>query len=929
MKFRILLLASLLACLPLSAQNPGNVGLTNLTGWFLPDNLPLGNVTAWTTTYSTLGNFTVSDNAAPYPVATNTPPNNVSNYNTTLDFTSTNSLTNLRALENTGAFNLMQNNGGNNQGSFFCAYYQPNSNPNNHLLLYNNSPHAIQFRLLNATGRIAIGLSPTNSTNASRDWAEDFVPTIISYTGSRQTTTSMLALERGVPFNTAVASQSSGPQGIYMGVQPGNGNSPYKGYIHEYIFYDRTLTNLEVMKVNTYLAIKYGVTLDRTGGGTYGDYVATNGALIWDASANPAYHNNVIGIGRDDSEGLYQRQSHSFDDAYRIYISNLSPTNVANTGTFSDDTSYVVFGHRLGANCGSGTSNNESPANVQSRIAKEWRATKTNFSDIFNWDLKIDTCNINGYQNGPIDPNNFVLLVDNDGDFQDATTFSSLDGLTFSFSNSYLTVAGISNVHFPNNTSQYFTVGYNTVLPSISGDTAICEGDSTFLQFQVQYANGPVDFDVVYNTDTLHLTNISDGDSLWVYPTQTTSYTVSGSRNFMDCCGGTPSSSALVTVHPNPVLSIQAQPSELCVGDSTQITASGADSYQWTPNFTNGTYIHPTSTAQYHVVGTTNEGCSSEDSITIPVYNLPNVEAFADTLSLCLQDSIQAWATGADTYNWSNSINNYDYFHPNMTQTIYVLGTDTNACVSLDSLEITVYDLPQVVANASSLGICEGDQLTLYGSGAQTYAWQPASVTDNLPFTPTQSDLYTVTGTDQNNCQERDSIFVDFYPIVPFSLPADTNICPQNPITLAPNTQFSAYYWSNGAYSYSIQVNTEDSISLTVTDQNGCTYTDHILIGLRNDCFPTLYIPTAFTPDGDEHNPIFNVKGSDLYSYQMQIFNRWGELLFVTEDLNIGWDGTYLGKLCPQGMYTYVVQYSYVQEIGETKVVRGHFNLLR
>lgn len=929
MKFRILLSVGLCACLNIHAQNPGNVGLPNLTGWFKPDNLALGNVTTWTTTYSSLGNFSVNDATAPYPMATNTPPGSISNYNTTLDFTSTNSLTNLRAFENTASFNLMQNNGGNNQGSFFCAYYKPTSDPNNHLLLYNNNPHAIQFRLLNATGRIAIGLAPQNSTNASRDWTEDFVPTIISYTGSRLNSTSMEAQERGVPFSSAIASQSSGPQGIYMGVQPGNTNSPYKGYIHEYIFYDRTLTALEVMKVNTYLAIKYGVTLDRTGGGTYGDYVATNDVTIWDASVNPGYHNNVIGIGRDDAEALNQKQSHSFDDLYRIYLSTLATTNDANTGTFSSDISYVTFGHRIGSNCGSGISNSESPANVQSRIAKEWKATKTNFTDVFSWDLKIDTCSINGYTNGAIDPNNFTLLVDDDGNFQDALTYTSVDGLTFSFSNSYLTVSGISSTHFPDNSTKYLTVGYNTILPSISGDTAICEGDSSVLVFHVLYSNGPISIDLYDGTTTTTLNNISDGDSLWVTPAQTTTYTVTGTRNFMDCCGATPSSSATITLNPNPVLNIQALPSELCLGDSTQITASGADSYLWTPNFNNGSYVHPNTTTQYNVIGTTNEGCTAEDSISIPVHALPNVEAFADTLFLCLNDSIQAWATGASTYQWSNNISNYDYFYPNNSQMIYVLGTDGNGCQWGDSLSISVYDLPVVVANASTLGVCEGESLTVFGAGAQSYIWDPAAVFDNVSFIPTQADTYVVIGTDQNNCKEMDSIFVDFYPIVPFTLPADTSICPQNPISIGANAIFQIYNWSTGAYSPIIQVNTADSIWLEVTDINGCTYTDYMLIELRNDCFPTLYIPTAFTPDGDEHNSIFNIQGSDIYTYQMQIFNRWGELLFVTEDMSIGWDGTYAGKLCSEGIYTYVVRYSFVQEMGDTQVVRGIVSLLR
>ncbi|MFA7273447.1 MAG: hypothetical protein WC044_06240 [Crocinitomicaceae bacterium] len=261
-------------------QNPGNLGTPNLTAWFKPDALPLGNVSTWSTTLSSVGGITVSDPSAPYPQATNTPVGNISNYNKTLYF-SGNTLTNLQGLQNTGTMSLLQNNSTSAQGTFFCAYYFPNAGTvNNHMMLYNQTPHAIQFRNLGMSGRLAVGLSSSNSTNASRDWSEEFVPNIISYKGNRSSATSLTAFERGVTFPAGIASQSSGTAGLYFGFFPGNGTSPYNGYLHEFIFYNRDLTALEISKVHTYLAIKYGVTLGNTGGGTQGDYVATNSTTI-------------------------------------------------------------------------------------------------------------------------------------------------------------------------------------------------------------------------------------------------------------------------------------------------------------------------------------------------------------------------------------------------------------------------------------------------------------------------------------------------------------------------------------------------------------------------------------------------------------------------------------------------------------------------
>jgi hypothetical protein len=268
----------------------------------------LGDVQNWPTTYPTLTNqITVSDATSPYPQATNTPAGNISNYNKTLFFNA-NSSVNAQVLANNSALDLLQNNGIGAQGTFFCAYYLPNASQNGHMLLYNNSPHAIQFRNLNLNGRLAIGLASTNSVNASRDWSEDFLPSIISYKGNRSTANSMTAFKRANIFTNAVASQSSGPTGLYIGQKVGEANSYYSGYIHELIFYNVDLSQNEMDKVHTYLAVKYGITLDNSAGGSQGDYTATDNTIIWDQSVNPGYHHNVIGIGRDDSEGLNQKQ---------------------------------------------------------------------------------------------------------------------------------------------------------------------------------------------------------------------------------------------------------------------------------------------------------------------------------------------------------------------------------------------------------------------------------------------------------------------------------------------------------------------------------------------------------------------------------------------------------------------------------------------
>ena len=462
-------------------QNPGNVGTVNLTAWFKPDALGLGNVTTWTTTFPAgTGSISVYDNTAPYPFATNTPLNNSSNYNTTIEFAA-NSNAAIKALQNTTSLNLLDNRASTSQGTFFGVYYFPTFvRNNNHMMLYNEtSGDAIQFRNLGANGRFAMGRGLGGSTNACRNWVENHLPTIISFKGNRSGATTMELNENSKLVTTSSASQSSGQIGLHFGLMPGNANSPFNGFLNEFIFYNRDLTALEMNKVHTYLAVKYGITLDLTGGGTQGDYLATDGTIIWDASINSNYHNDVIGIGRDDSQALLQKQSHSLDDITRIYLSNLQPTNVANTGVFNSDTSYVMIGTDGGLTCNTLATGSELPPSplLNSRIEREWKVTKSNFSQNFNLDITISPCAIGV----DFDTTCLALLVDDDGNFANSTAYNSTSGLSFSKIGNTITVSGISNLHIPDNSTRYLTLASVTFSKEFGSDTTKCESDSVLL----------------------------------------------------------------------------------------------------------------------------------------------------------------------------------------------------------------------------------------------------------------------------------------------------------------------------------------------------------------------------------------------------------------------------------------------------------------
>ena len=675
------------------SQNPGDVGTVNLTAWFKPDGLTLGNVTSWTTTFPTgAGAITVSDGSAPYPFATNTPVNNTSNYNTTIEF-SANSNAAIKALQNTTSLNLLDNRNSSSQGTFFGVYYFPTYiRNNNHMMLYNESSgDAIQFRNLNAVGRFATGRGLGISTNASRDWTESHLPTIISSKGNRSGSGTLTTNENSAVFTGGGASQSSGQIGLHFGLMPGNTNSPFNGYLHEFIFYNRDLTALEMDKVHTYLAVKYGITLDNTSGGTQGDYIATNSSIIWDASVTPNYHNSVIGIGRDDSEGLLQKQSHSFYDVTRIYLSTLQPNNVSNTGVFNNDTSYVMIGDNGGLLCNTLATAAELPPSplLNSRIEREWKVTKTNFSQTFNCDITVSSCAIGV----DFDTSCLALLVDDDGNFNNSTAYNSSSGLTFSLSGNVITVSGISNLHIPNNSTRYITLASVTFTKDFGNDTTKCKGDSILLD--------------AGNTGSTYLWNTGDTTQT-IYAISLGTYTVIISSNGCNeydtiVISDQEVTASFFTLDTASCIPLISQFTDLSVSNSGIIT-------NWSWDFGDGgtstvqNPSHTYATAGNYSVSltvTSDLGCTDDTTINayLNAYALPMADFSFSPIFGSPRDIINFTnlSSGAVSWQWdfgdgdTSSLQNPTHFY--LDEGVYnitLIATTINRCSDTVSYQISI-----------------------------------------------------------------------------------------------------------------------------------------------------------------------------------------------------------------------------------------------
>ena len=423
------------------SQTPGGVSSGTLRGWFDANTgitLNGGAVSLWTDRAG-IGNATQST-ANERPIQTIA----ATNYNAALTFDGNN--------DNLDLIDRMP--GATTGISVFAVAKQTASNRDTWGSIINGQVNGPSW-----TGG-GYGLVALNSNNTSfgcyvRDYntkGASFattlsIPTVMGGVWNGTTANAVEYFQNGSSKSTVAYTPGSvGDNGsTWIGSGDGsNGDWSFYGNINEVIVFNSGLSSTNALRVMSYLAIKYGVTLTS-------NYLNSAGTNLFTNSAT--YTANIIGISRDDQSSLYQKQSKNNDDSVRIYLSTLAATNSANTGS-TTDLSAVMIGSNTGKLCSSVASNAEKPASVSTRITREWKVTNTAFSSTFSLDIKLNNCAFTTSVNVA----DLRLLVDDDGNFANATVFSSGGGLTFSYSNPILTISGISTTQIASNTTKYITI---------------------------------------------------------------------------------------------------------------------------------------------------------------------------------------------------------------------------------------------------------------------------------------------------------------------------------------------------------------------------------------------------------------------------------------------------------------------------------------
>ena len=249
-----------------------------------------------------------------------------------------------------------------------------------------------------------------------------------------------------------------------------------------------------------------------------------------------------------------------------------------------------------------------------------------------------------------------------------------------------------------------------------------------------------------------------------------------------------------VTVHALPNVN-GGNNAAVCIGQSTTLTATGANTYSWNNGISNGVAFTPNSTNSYIVTGVDGNGCVNQDTVTVVVNPLPVVSAGANQ-TVCLNTPVVLNGSGASTYVWNNSVTNNTPFTPAATNNYIVTGTDANGCVNTDTTTVTVLPLPNVNAG-QDFAICVGLGATLTGTGASSYQWNN-NVNNGVTFFPNTTTTYTVIGTGANGCSAQDSVVITVNTTPSISLTNGGAACANGNVALnATTTGAFGGFWSS------------------------------------------------------------------------------------------------------------------------------------
>jgi gliding motility-associated-like protein len=453
-------------------------------------------------------------------------------------------------------------------------------------------------------------------------------------------------------------------------------------------------------------------------------------------------------------------------------------------------------------------------------------------------------------------------------------------------------------------------------------------------------------------------------------PSSTTTYTLTGTN--LACID---SITITVTVQPLPLSPFSIVPDSVCTGEDVTLTYTGTSAplatYDW--NFDGGIITSGSGQGPYQAhwdtggiyilsLTVTENGCTSLTTLdTVLIFSPPDPSFLIAPDEICAGEMIEVFYTGNASataiYNWSFGTGTilqgtgqgpYIVQYNSAGQEEVTLTVTEHGCPSSQSDTLQVDSIPVVAFVASDTTGCDSlsVQFTNLSSGASTYLWDFGDGSTDTSMNPSKTfgiGSYTISliATSSQGC--KDTLIISHYinvyksPVAQFSVdpPANVPLFLMDALFQFTNSSLNAssYDWNFGDSTWSTETDPmhqymlPGNYTVTLFAYNGTCIDSVSLSFLMVEHNPSYFIPTAFTPNGDGINDVFSVIGFQIESLDMSIFNRWGELIYQSADIDHGWDGTYNGLPEEMGVYAYLINLVYIT--GEKATAKGSVTLIR
>lgn len=427
-------------------------------------------------------------------------------------------------------------------------------------------------------------------------------------------------------------------------------------------------------------------------------------------------------------------------------------------------------------------------------------------------------------------------------------------------------------------------------------DTAFCGGGQ--LTVDARLGPQPVDTRYLWSTgDTVPIITLSTDTTYWVQA--------------WDSLGCVATDTIEITVFPLPVLSLPDSSSG-CDGDAVLLNADPNNAYPggtftWNTGDT-GLTISVTTSGTYSVDLIDGNGCPAEDSVVLTFFPYPSLD-LGPNLDRCEPIAPVVW--DADPTNqypgaqflWSDQSTGAQ-LTVGQSGIWWVDLIGEGGCLVSDTVSLTVHPIPMLELGNSPV-LCEGDsaELVPVADPGLDYTWSTGATAPAIWVqTPGTFSLEVISAA---GCVASDSVEMALIPRFVLELGPDIEQCFVEEILLDPSLSGIDLEWSTGSQETVITVD-ESGIYWVVAENECQLEQDTVSIEFLTDrSWP--YIPSAFTPNGDDLNEEFSVTWGDpeRSSYELRIYNRWGVLIFHSFDPDQAWDGTYDGAPVQEGVYVY------------------------